>query len=677
MGWDESSSEAKFLFEILGIPEKERPETKVVKFTAYEMISTPFELNITLACEDEIALAEVVGKEALLTIIGDVAERYLHGIINEFMHTGSKGRFQLYEARVVPSLWLLSLEQDCRIFQDPPQSVPQIVKQILQERGITADRIEERQKKENYKPREYCVQYRETDLNFISRLLEEEGIFYFFEHFKDKHVLVLGDSRVAYKPIPRKEGEKESVVEFKPAEGMVPEKECVYGFAFSQRILSGKYTYKDFNFKQPSLDLKADEQGKSYQKLEIYDYPGKYQDQSRGKKLVETRLQELITFKSKAEGQGVCPRFAPGLTFKLTEHDRKDFNQEYLLVEVIHTGSQPQVLEEHTGAGQGSSYSNSFLVIPSDVTFRPERKTPKPIVEGAQTAIVVGTKDKKFYTDEEKDNTGKLWRYGQVKVQFHWDRKGEKDEKSSCWIRVAYPYAGGKHGMQFTPLIGDEVIVVFLEGDPDCPVVTGSLFKGDDKALIPPAKMIANEILTPYGHRLLLSDKGGSITMNTGGGETVFMGDGKEDKTDHGNNIKISTADGHYIHLAQGNGFKGITMYTKNNHLIRMFQMPEQSEIMLYTEKGHMINLTDTNDNISITDRTGDLNIVLDAKNGNIEIKNNKGKIVIDSKDEINIKSQKKILMEAPDIQIIGSGYVKVESSGAHDVKGNPVKINC
>jgi len=183
------SSEAQFLFEISGI------KLGVAEFTAREEISSPCEVDLSLVSEDEINFDDVIGKEALLTILGDEADRYFHGIINKYIQTGSRGRFNLYQARMVPSLWLLSLEQDCRIFQN--KNTPDIIKKILKEANIPADRFAFRLQN-TYKEKEYCVQYRETDLNFISRLLEEEGIFYFFEHAKDKHFLVFGDSSVNY-----------------------------------------------------------------------------------------------------------------------------------------------------------------------------------------------------------------------------------------------------------------------------------------------------------------------------------------------------------------------------------------------------------------------------------------------------------------------------------------------
>jgi type VI secretion system secreted protein VgrG len=458
----EPGHEARFLFEVIGTSY----ETRVLNFTLYESLSSPFELNISLVSEDEIKFEEVVGKEALLTLLGEENDRYCHGIINKFIFTGSRDRFYLYQARVVPSLWFLSLERDCRIFQD--KNVEEIVKQVLQEGGITSDRFDFRLQNPTPK-RDYCVQYRETDLNFISRLLEEEGIFYFFEHSNNKHLLVFGDSTVPYQTIP---GTSEVTYNPKPA-GMIPEEEYVFGFNFSKKVYSGKITQRDFNFEKPSLDLKSEEKDQYYDKLEIYDYPGRYLDQDRGKKLTQIRLQESMTFREKAEGQSSCIRFTPGFKFKLKDHEWDTLNQEYLLVEVIHQGTQPQSLEERGGEGRGTTYSNDFVGIPASVIFRPERKTPKPIVEGMQTAWVTGPKGEEIYTDE----------YGRVKVQFHWDREGKKDEKTTCWLRVAQFWAGKGWGTVFLPRVGDEVLVDFLEGDPDKPIVVGSFYNEEAKPL--------------------------------------------------------------------------------------------------------------------------------------------------------------------------------------------------
>jgi type VI secretion system secreted protein VgrG len=456
---------ARYRFEISGAAF----ETSVVEFSAREGISAPYEVALSLASEDEIGFDDAVGKEALFTVAAEGEDRYFHGIVRSFAHTGTRGRFHLYEASVVPSLWLLSLERDCRIFQ--ALNVPDIVRKVLDEGGIASDRFAFRLKG-RYAARDYCVQYRETDLAFISRLLEEEGIFYFFEHAEDRHTLVFGDDAVNYKPVA---GEGE--VTFNISEGTVAEEECVHAFTVTRRLFSGKFTQRDFNFERPSLDLTADEahKDKTSRKREVYDYPGKYAETQKGKTLARVRLQELSAFLEKGEGKSTCPRLVPGRTFKLKEHDRPAYNREYLLAHVRHEGAEPQALEERAAAGKGSLYGNTFVCIPSSETYRPRRRTPKPVVEGPQTAMVVGPSGEEIYTDK----------YGRVKVQFHWDREGKKDEKSSCWIRVGQIWAGKGWGSVFIPRVGDEVLVDFLEGDPDRPIIVGSVYNEDAQPLYP------------------------------------------------------------------------------------------------------------------------------------------------------------------------------------------------
>ncbi|RLB81913.1 MAG: type VI secretion system tip protein VgrG [Deltaproteobacteria bacterium] len=455
------ASEAQFLFQIA--------ETgfRVTEFTALEKLSAPYEVALGLASEDEVKLDDVMGKEALLTIVGEEANRYFHGIINQFVQVGSKGRFFLYQAKLVPSLWLLSLEQDCRIFQD--KTVKDIISTVLKEAGITSDRFDFRLQNQ-YEKMEYCVQYRETDLNFISRLLEEHGIFYFFEHSQDKHLLVFGDSTVNYKPV-----EGDPKVLFHPADSRVPGEEFVSSFHLERQIRSGKVTLRDFNFEKPSLDLTSQEQAQSDKKLEIYDYPGGYKEGKEGKRLAKLRLERSQATRDSGFGQSYCPRFVPGMTFQLTDHDFDSLNQEYLLVEVNHRGEQPQVLEEKAETDRPFHYSNAFICIPSSVQYRPLQELKRPLVQGLQTAIVTGPKNEEIYTDE----------YGRVKVQFHWDREGKRDENTTCWLRVAQLWAGAGWGTVFIPRVGDEVLVDFLEGNPNRPLVVGSVYNKQNQPLYP------------------------------------------------------------------------------------------------------------------------------------------------------------------------------------------------
>ncbi|MBT8340516.1 MAG: type VI secretion system tip protein VgrG, partial [Desulfatitalea sp.] len=376
----------RFVFKVGG------NELMVVAFRLEEKVSTPFWALLQLSSADELQFEDMVGKIGLLTIESGQEDRHLNGIVYRFARKGTSGRFFLYEAQVVPQLQLLGLDQDCRIFQQ--KSVPDIVREVLEESGITGDLFEFRLQG-NYAPRDYCVQYRESDLDFVSRLLEGEGIFYFFEHFAEKHLLVFGDGTVNYQPIA---GEPKVI--FNAGGGMVAEEEAVVGFNVARQLRTGKYALRDFNFQKPDLDLTADHTDQENKKREVYDYPGVYETTEIGKHLAKVRLEESILFKDRAEGNSVVPRFVPGFCFTLEGHDLDGFNAEYLLTGVVHQGAQPQVLAEKAGPAEGTRYENQFTAIPAAVTLRPERQTPRPVVEGVQTAIVTGPSGEEIYTDK-------------------------------------------------------------------------------------------------------------------------------------------------------------------------------------------------------------------------------------------------------------------------------------
>ena len=251
---------------------------------------------------------------------------------------------------------------------------------------------------------------------------------------------------------------------------MAKTEEHVYRYRYAEEVRPGAVRYRDYNFKKPDLNLQTEFEAEVDTNLEVYDYPGNYAAPELGKTRAQVRLEELQAVRKTGNGESDCVRLLPGFQFTLDEHTRDEFNQQYLLTEVRQTGRQPQVLGEGA-SNEGSSYANAFVCIPADVPYRPARITRKPVVEGAQTAIVVGPKGEEIYTDE----------HGRVKVQFHWDREGEADENSSCWIRASSAWAGAGWGAISIPRIGQEVIVDFLEGDPDRPIITGRVYNGTNR----------------------------------------------------------------------------------------------------------------------------------------------------------------------------------------------------
>lgn len=436
-------------------------------FSGTEGISVPFSCELDLVSENHsIAFQDIIGKSVKVSVtLADGDKRFFNGIVSRFSQgrgggeAGGDPRFSYYTATMVPWLWLLTRTADSRIFQK--LSVPDIVEKIFGEKGFSDYKLS---LDGSYEKRDYCVQYRETDFNFISRLLEDEGIFYFFEHEEGKHTLVLADVPDKHKPCPKQES-----VRYQISAGGWLEEDVITELEWMQEIQAGKYTLSDYNFEIPATDLKVDAPGKQTLgpgEREIYDYPGEYDKRAQGERLANIRMQEQEASITTITGSSVCRVFTSGYRFDLLSYFREDMNEKsYVLTSVNHGATEPVGV---SGQGSEASYTNSFTCIPFEVPYRPPRLTAKPVVEGAQTAIVVGPAGEEIYTDE----------HGRIKVQFHWDREGKKDENSSCWIRVSQLWAGSGWGAMYIPRIGHEVIVDFMEGDPDRPIVTGRVYHG-------------------------------------------------------------------------------------------------------------------------------------------------------------------------------------------------------
>jgi type VI secretion system secreted protein VgrG len=349
--------------------------------------------------------------------------------------------------------------RDIRIFQN--MTTPDIIKEVLKTSDVYSFEYECRFHG-TYSPREYCVQYRETNMDFITRLMAEEGMFFYYEIKKDAHFLVFGDSYICHKDI---SGDPE--VLFSEKGQLVNDEEVVTVFNDTNQITTGAVQLRDYDFTHPSYKPVASAKSTEYDGVENYDYPGNLVNEKINHRLITMNLERETQKRHTMEGASVCRQFTAGHTFTLIDKLGLKPKVEYLLTSVIHTGTQPQSLHELTGSTQGNTYSNTFTCVPRGIPFRPNR-LPKPSVMGVQTAIVTGPKNEEIYTDE----------YGRIKVQFHWDRLGKNDALSSCWMRVAQSWAGYGFGAMFIPRIGQEVIVDFIDGDPDRPIVTGSVYNG-------------------------------------------------------------------------------------------------------------------------------------------------------------------------------------------------------
>ena len=439
---------------------------RVTSFRGVEGISQLGTFHVELCSDDpDVDFDALVGEKACLAWKGLEETRWLHGIVAEFEITGHGRALTYYSARIVPKMWLLTRRWQSRIFQN--LATADILKKVFEAGGLASDDFKIKLKR-SYKPRKYCVQYRESDMDFASRLMEEEGIFYWFEHTEDGHLLRVADDASAHETITG-----EATLPFLPGDEGQTVGESISSFRYGRAVRTGLVTMREFDFRKPSLDMTTDSPADKWKELERYDYPGDYHNTGLGKELVKIRLEEEQTWRDGADAESTCRMIAPGHTFTLELHKRDALNQEYLVTEARHWGTQPQAAEEDSDEDQtleDLTYQNEFECMPKSRPFRPARVTPRPRVEGPQTAIVTGPSGEEIHTDE----------FGRVKVRFFWDRSGVNDDKSSCWIRVSQGWSGAGWGSILIPRIGHEVIVEFLEGDPDRPLITGRVYNGEN-----------------------------------------------------------------------------------------------------------------------------------------------------------------------------------------------------
>jgi type VI secretion system secreted protein VgrG len=399
--------------------------------------------------------------------------RYFSGHVSHFSITGRQGRYTTCKAVLRPWLWFLTLASDCRIFQG--LSVPQILNQVFAPYSI-AD-VDTSGLSADYTALNYCVQYRESDFNFVSRLMEQEGIYYFFKSAAGRHTLVLADSCGAHSPAPGY-----AQLRYMPSQDhALRESEVIYAWHMSGEVAPGGYTLKDFDFEKPSVNLmvKSAMPGDYPQsRHERYDYPGRYTERKQGETYARTLIESLQTGASRISGATRARGLFPGALMTLVEHPRSEQNAQCLLLEARYTLSL-DTYEPTPPTEPAPVLTCEFVAMPHQQPFRAPCVSPKPRMHGPQTAKVVGKQGEDIWTDK----------YGRIKVQFHWDREGKGDENSSCWVRVAQGWAGKRWGSLHIPRIGQEVVVSFLDGDPDQPLVTGSVYNAES---LPPYALPEN-----------------------------------------------------------------------------------------------------------------------------------------------------------------------------------------
>jgi type VI secretion system secreted protein VgrG len=439
-----------------------------------EALGGLFEFHVELLSDNgDIPIASMLGKPFSIELSrGIQGPRWWNGMIARFAMEEWTGNQFRYRAELRPTAWLMTRASNSRIFQKV--RIPDLVLDLLKAQGVTAKKLLGRA---SYAEWEYLVQYNETDFNFVSRLMEQEGISYYFTHEKGEHTMVLIDALTAHDPVPGYEKITFSTVGDRIG-GAIEEHEYISKWSLDLEVAPGAYAAKDFDFENPRAPLLSTDiapTANDHAKQELYEYPGVYIDSGERDEYAKRRLEEKQVDYEQVHGDGNASGITPGFRFKLIEHPAPKQNREVLVIAASYTLTSTQ---HGTGAADAEQdFLCSFVAIDSKRPFRTTATTPKPHVAGPQTAIVVGPKDEEIWTDK----------YGRVKVQFHWDRKSSKDEKSSCFVRVSQVWAGSGWGAMHVPRIGQEVIIDFLEGDPDRPIITGRVYNGANKPPYVPA----------------------------------------------------------------------------------------------------------------------------------------------------------------------------------------------
>ncbi|MFJ5443253.1 type VI secretion system tip protein VgrG [Pectobacterium sp. CHL-2024] len=596
----------------------------VVDFQLSEALNQPFALSLNLASPlPGIDFGAVLDQpcELLVWYEGEL-QRRVSGIVSAFSQGDTGFRRTRYQAEVRPALWRLGLRTNARIFQ--AQKPEAIIGALLEESGITDYAFALRNE---HAVREYCVQYRESDLAFITRLAAEEGLYFFHEFEEGKHRLVFADDAGALAKGPE--------LFFNLATQGLSEGAYVRRFRYAEAVRTAEVALKDYSFKTPAYGLlhnkmsgELEHQRESYQH---FDYPGRFKQDPSGKAFTGYRLDALRAGAMTGSGESNAAELMPGSSFTLTEHPNLALNIAWQLVAITHSGQQPQALEEESG-GEPTTYSNSFEVVKASTTWRADLPY-KPMVDGPQIATVVGPAGEEIYCDQ----------YGRVKLQFPWDRYGASDDQSSCWVRVSQGWAGGQYGLIAIPRIGHEVIVSFLEGDPDQPIVTGRTFHATNPSPYPlPANKTRTTLRTT-------THKGAGFNElrfeDQAGQEEVFIHAQKDMNTvvlnnrstgvgvDHAENVgrdQISVIGRHQILNVVEN--QGTEIQGAQKVIIGAGRETEVTMNEKLTVTGN-ITITSTGGNIELTTGAGSLTIY---QNGNIDIKGVKVNVVGSERIDLN-----------------------------------------
>ena len=628
---------------------------QVVDMVGQEAISQLFRFDLNLISEDpEINAEDLVNKQATLTVDNSGQSIRIHGIVSDFQQGGMTSERVAYRVTMVPRLWLLSLTYQSRVFQN--MKTAEIIEQVLKDGGLTSDdfRISLHG---TYPAREYVVQYRETDLNFVSRWMEFEGMYYYFDHEGDHDLLVITDEKSDNVFI---EGEAE--VKYHPGTGMgVVEdesEEVVLEMLSRERIVTGKVVLKDYNYRTPETALRSESAINRGMPGMYYEYGQHFKDTAEGNRLAKTRNEEIEAGRRIFMGESTCVRFRCGHKFTLAEHYRSSFDGDYLITHVSHSGSQGAAFSGPMGGGNVPTYHNEFTCIPADVQFRAARITPEPRIPGIMTARVETAGGDYAHVDEE----------GRYRVKMPFDMSDRGNATATRPLRLAQPYAGSGYGMHFPVHAGTEMVWACVDGNIDRPLGLSTVPNPSRQSPVVSTNNSQNVIRTHGGNLLLLDDKidEAQIIMSSTDQHKVLLDD-KEDK------IEVTSTKKNIFTMDDKN--ENVTIKTTNGHQLLMDD--KNTKVTVVTKNGHFMTFNDKDgeEKITIADKDNKNTIIIDISNKKIVIKTDEGNIDMHApKGLIDIKA-KELKIETEADTSLKAMNITTEAKQDHKGKAANMKL--
>ena len=627
---------------------------QVVRFAGKEEISSIYVFSLLLVTkEPDIKFSKLINQPATLTVDRDGVPVPVYGIVTEVSEKGRTGDYFSYEAKLKPRLWHLALTKQSRIFQD--MSVDEIIAEVLTENRLTASDFKFALLG-SYAPRTYCVQYEESDLDFIQRLMEFEGISYHFDHASGNDVVVMTDDRSARSMIGG-----EPTLQFADGAGLVRDRgEHVESFIYKQEITPGKVTLKDYDYETPDTDLQVEEEVDLDMPGEIYSYGAKYAEASQGKRIARVRAEEIACRQKVFRGMSDCSALTSGFTFTLEQHYRDDLNEDYFITSVEHEGSQqealglaglnlPSVFPYETGNTSGdrpmpdSVYRNKFTAVPASAPFRPKRKTDSPEVPGIMTAKIESAGGDYAYIDDA----------GRYRAKMHFDRSSKTDGAATKPIRMTTPSSGPDYGMHFPNHAGTEMVIGFVNGDIDRPIALGTVPNRAQKSPAISENRMQNVLRTFGGNELLMDDtiEEARVRLRSAEHHEVLMDDEKD-------RVQVLTTGEHTILLDDKNERIEIQS-TKGRKIL----LDDENEVMsVVSEKGHAMHLSDKDDSVTVADADEKHVLTLDYKNGAMSLVT-EGSISLEASEAVEIKG-KSVRIESEKDTTIDAGGTLAQKAG-------------